>query len=144
MLNNIFLHNIIFFHGPNFLYMLYFLHGVNYFEFLCCWYNYSYGPKDKISNLLALIEEMVFRKNVLDKRSKTIPKGKKTKTQVTTESNARSRKKGCQCAFTIKTLYLLPTITYICYYKNRHINAIRGISQGKSYKGTKLHLQHMF
>jgi hypothetical protein len=33
---------------------------------------------------------MVFRKNVLDKRGKAIPKGKKTKTQVTTKSNGRS------------------------------------------------------
>jgi hypothetical protein len=54
--NNIFLYNIIFFHGLDFLYMFYFLHGVSYFEFLCCRYNYSYGPKDKINNLLVLIE----------------------------------------------------------------------------------------
>lgn len=80
---------------------------------------------------------MVFRNNVFDKWGKAIPKGKKTKTQVTTESNGGSQKEGCQCAFTINTLYLFPTITNTCYYEKRHINAIKGICHGNILQGDK-------
>jgi hypothetical protein len=51
---------------------------------------------------------MVFRNKPLDKRSKAIQKGK-SKTRTTIESNGR--KKGCQCAFTSKMLYLLPIVS---------------------------------
>ncbi len=85
--------------------MFYFLHGVNYLEFLCCWYNYSYGPNDKINNLMALIKEMVFRKIIIDMRGKAIPK-----IEVITKNNGGSQKKGCQCAY-ISSLQLQIYVT---------------------------------
>jgi hypothetical protein len=35
-------------------------------------------------------------------------------------------------------LYLFPTITDICYYKKRYINAIRGICHGNILEGDKV------
>ncbi len=40
--------------------------------------------------------------------------------------------------FTIKTLYLLPSISEICQYKNKHINATRGLCHGNILQGYKV------
>ncbi len=69
------------------------------------------------------------RKKPFDKRGKAILKGK-LKTCVTTKSNGGSQKKECQCAFTMKMLNVLPIATKKCYYKKKHINAIRGLCHG--------------
>jgi hypothetical protein len=92
-------------------------------------YNYKFGLEDRIDNLLALTEDMVFIKKHLDKRGKKFIKEKK-KTYIIIESNGRSQKKGCQCVFTIKTLHFLFTILKICYYERKHINATKGLCHG--------------
>jgi hypothetical protein len=76
-----------------------------------------------------LIKRLVFKKKRIDKRGKTIQKGK-LNNHVMIESNGRSQKKGCQCAFTIKMLYLLPTVLNICYYEKRYINLIGVLCHG--------------
>jgi hypothetical protein len=62
---------------------------LNLFALLNCKYNCNFGPKDKIDNLLVLIEDMVLGKNPPDKRGKAIRKGK-SKTWVTIENNGGS------------------------------------------------------
>ncbi len=81
--------SLLFFENPTFLHNIIFHHNLNIFELLSCKYNCNSGPKDKIDNLLALIEDMVFGKNPLDKRGKAIWKVK-SKTWVTIENNGGS------------------------------------------------------
>jgi hypothetical protein len=76
-----------------------------------------------------LKENMGFRKKPLDKKGKAIQKGK-SKTCATIKSNGGSLKKGCKCAFTIKTLYLLPIVLELSCYEKRNINATRGLYHG--------------
>jgi hypothetical protein len=86
----------LFFLNPIFLCNIKFRNNLSFFELLTCRCNCNFGPKDRTKNLLALIEDMGFKKKPFDKGGKTIRKGK-SKACVTIESNRGSEKKDYQC-----------------------------------------------
>jgi len=75
--------------NPIFLCNIKFRNNLSFFELLTCRCNCNFGPKDRTNNLLALIEDMGFRKKHFDKGGKTIWKGK-SKACITIESNRGS------------------------------------------------------
>jgi hypothetical protein len=74
MLNIDFFWSRLFLESCIFLHNIKFRHSLSFFKMLSCMYNCNFGPEDKTNNLLALTEDMVFRKG-------------KSKTRVTIKSN---------------------------------------------------------
>ncbi len=100
----------LFIFNPTFLHNIKFeSHNLSFLELLICRYNYNFGPKYKIDNLLPLVEDMGFKRKPLYKKGKVIQKGK-SKICIIIKSNGGSLNKGYQCGFTIKTFYLLPLV----------------------------------
>jgi hypothetical protein len=126
--------------NPTFLCNIRFRHNLIFFELLTCKYNCDFGPKDRTSNLLALIEDMGFRKKLLDKWGKTIQKGK-PKAHIIIETNGGSQNKVAN-VFYHQNIISSP---FNLLLQKRSTSMRQEVfAMGTSSKGTKWHLLHMF
>lgn len=91
--------------------------------FFLCRYQCEYGPRNDSTNVVVIHDGLVTEKDKLDKRGKRIPNGKGHKgPRLSKKMKGLNHKKGCQCGFLLKRMWLLPDICQVVYTQKHHVN----------------------
>ena len=82
-----------------------------------CMYHFQYGPNDNASHIPILTKDMYKKKQKLDVKGKYIPNGKgHTCPRTSARMRGSGKRRGCQCGFVVKQLYLEPSVAEIPYH----------------------------
>ena len=101
-------------------------------------YHCQYGPKDNTSHIPLVTNEMYHKKRKLDVKGKFIPTGKgHTGPLTSARMRGSGQRRGCQCGFVVKRLYLEPTVAEITYHQMKHVNLSGFFCHGSTKPGHK-------
>ena len=101
-------------------------------------YHCQYGPNDNASHIPLVTPDMLQKKRKLDAKGKFIPSGKG---HIGPRTSARLRgsgqRRGCQCGFVVKRLYLDPAVAEVTYHQMQHVNLKGFFCHGATKTGHK-------
>ena len=87
------------------------------------WYHCQYGPNDNASHIPVVTKDMYQKKRKLDFKRKYVPNGKgHSGPRTSARMRGFGQRRGCQCGFRVKRLYLEPSIAEITYHQMHHVN----------------------
>ena len=90
-------------------------------------YHCQYGPNDNASHIPLVTNDMYHVKRKLDLKGKFIPNGKgHTGPRTSARMRGSGQRRGCQCSFVVKRLYLQPAVAEITYHQMQHVN-LKGV-----------------
>ena len=88
-----------------------------------CRYHCQYGPNDNASHIPVVTKDMYHKKRKLDAEGKFVPNGKgHTCPRTSARMRGSGQRRGCQCNFVVKRLYLEPSVAEITYHQMKHVN----------------------
>jgi hypothetical protein len=88
-----------------------------------CRYHCQYGPNDNASHIPVVTKDMYQKKRKLDAKGKYVPNGKgHTGPRTSARMRGSGHRRGCQCNFVVKRLYLEPGVAEITYHEMKHVN----------------------
>ena len=86
-------------------------------------YHCQYGPNDNASHIPEVTKDMLQKKRKLDVKGKYVPSGKGHKgPRLSARMRGLGQRRGCQCRFVVKQLYLEPSIAEVTYHEMNHVN----------------------
>ena len=101
-------------------------------------YHCQYGPKDNASHIPVVTNDMYQQKRKLDMKGKFIPNGKgHTGPRTSARMRGSGQRRGCQCGFVVKRLYLQPEVAEITYHQMKHVNLQGFFCHGATKTGHK-------
>ena len=116
------------------------------FKYIFCWphprrvrrYHCQYGPNDNASHIPLVTKDMYQKKRKLDAKDKYVPNGK-SHTGPRTSARMRGlwQRRGCQCGFVVKQLYLEPSVAETMYHRIKHMNLKGFFCHGATKAGHK-------
>jgi hypothetical protein len=105
---------------------------------LMCRYHCQYGPNDNASHIPEVTKDMYQKKRKLDAKGKYVPNGKgHTGPRTSARMRGSGQRRGCQCNFVVKRLYLEPSIAEITYHEMKHVNLKGFFCHGSTKTGHK-------
>ena len=101
-------------------------------------YHCQYGPKDNASHIPMVTKDMYHKKQKLDSKGKFVPNGKgHSGPRTSAQMRGFGQRRGCQCRFFVKRLYLEPSIAEITYHQMQHVNLEGYFCHGATKTGHK-------
>jgi hypothetical protein len=101
-------------------------------------YHCQYGPNDNASHIPLVTADMYHMKRKLDAKGKYVPNGKgHTGPRTSARMRGSGQRRGCQCGFVVKRLYLLPAVAEITYHEMKHVNLKGFFCHGATKSGHK-------
>ena len=101
-------------------------------------YHCQYGPNDNASHIPLVTNDMYHKKKNLDAKGKYIPNGKgHTGPRTSARMRGSGQRRGCQCGFVVKRLYLQPSVAEISYHEMNHVNLMGFFCHGATKTGHK-------
>ena len=81
---------------------------------------------------------MYHKKRKLDSKGKFVPNGKgHSGPRISVRMRGFGQRRGCQCGFVVKRLYLEPSVAEIIYHQMQHVNLKGCFCHGATNKGHK-------
>ena len=101
-------------------------------------YHCQYGPNDNASHIPVVTTDMYHTKRQLDAKGKFVPNGKgHTGPRTSARMRGLGQRRGCQCGFVVKKLYLEPDIAEVTYHQMLHVNLSGIFRHGSTKTGHK-------
>ena len=103
-----------------------------------CRYHCQYGPNDNASHIPVVTNDMYHKKRKLDAKGKYVPNGKGHRgPRTSARMRGSGQRRGCQCSFVVKRLYLEPEVAEITYRQMQHVNLKGFFCHGATKAGHK-------
>jgi hypothetical protein len=101
-------------------------------------YHCQYGPNDNASHIPVVTKDMYHKKRKLDSKGKFVPNGKgHSGPRTSARMRGFGQRRGCQCGFLVKRLYLDPSIAEVTYHQMQHVNLKGCFCHGVTKTGQK-------